>query len=51
MGEDIMKYESLCTSSQRSDIIDFYKIVFKSEEPTIIDLVGNTGAGKTTFCQ
>jgi len=46
-----MKYENLCSSSQRSDIIDFYKIVFKSEDPTIIDLVGTTGAGKTTFCQ
>ncbi|MGH4138231.1 hypothetical protein [Clostridium sp.] len=46
-----MEYENLCNSSQSSDIIDFYKIVFKSEDPTIIDLVGNTGAGKTTFCQ
>ncbi|MGH4137711.1 hypothetical protein [Clostridium sp.] len=46
-----MKCENLCSSSQRGDIIDFYKIVFKSEDPMIIDLVGSTGAGKTTFCQ
>ncbi|MBU3146005.1 hypothetical protein [Clostridium sp. CF012] len=46
-----MKYEDLCSSNQNSDIIDFYKLVFKSKDPIIIDLVGATGAGKTTFCQ
>lgn len=34
-----------------SDIIAFYKKTLKAEDPTIIDLVGTTGAGKTTFCQ
>ena len=34
-----------------SDIIAFYKKTLRAEDPTIIDLVGTTGAGKTTFCQ
>ena len=34
-----------------SDIIAFYKKVLKAKDPTIIDLIGTTGAGKTTFCQ
>ena len=39
------------SSNQDSDTIAFYKLVFKSVEPTIIDLIGTTGTGKTTFCQ
>ncbi|MGH4122222.1 MAG: hypothetical protein ACREV6_04705 [Clostridium sp.] len=46
-----MEYQDLCSSNQNSDIIDFYKQVLKSDDPTIIDLVGTTGSGKTTFCQ
>ena len=46
-----MRHEELCSPNQKGDIIDFYKLVFKSEDPIIIDLVGTTGAGKTTFCQ
>ncbi|WP_291635678.1 hypothetical protein [Clostridium sp.] len=45
-----MTYEQL-SDDQSGDIIPFYKRIFKSIEPTIIELVGTTGAGKTTFCQ
>lgn len=34
-----------------SDIVAFYRNVLKAKNPTIIDLIGTTGAGKTTFCQ
>ncbi|AGL03705.1 hypothetical protein [Desulfoscipio gibsoniae] len=34
-----------------SDIISFYKNVLRAKNPAIIDLIGTTGAGKTTFCQ
>jgi hypothetical protein len=37
-------------AEQHSDNITFYKGVFKSLEPAIIELIGTTGAGKTTFC-
>ena len=53
-----MRYEELkgtindlYSSNQYSDILPFYKQIFKASNPTIIDLVGTTGAGKTTFCQ
>ena len=39
------------SDERNNDIIDFYKGVFKSIDPTIIELLGTTGAGKTTFCQ
>ncbi|MGK0466873.1 hypothetical protein [Clostridium sp.] len=45
-----MRCEEL-SNERNSDIIDFYKGVFKSIDPTIIELLGTTGAGKTTFCQ
>jgi len=41
----------LCGVKQESDILTFYNKVFKASEPTIIELIGSTGAGKTTFCQ
>ena len=43
--------ESLSRFYDDSDIITFYKNVLKAKNPTIIDLIGTTGAGKTTFCQ
>ncbi|QEK11608.1 hypothetical protein FQB35_04100 [Crassaminicella thermophila] len=43
--------EALSRFYDDSDIIAFYKKELKVLEPTIIDLVGTTGAGKTTFCQ
>lgn len=49
-----MRYEEntdLCISNQDSDSLGFYKLLFKSKEPTIIDLIGACGTGKTTFCQ
>ena len=58
VGGSIMRYEELkgtvddlCIANQDSDIITFYKQVFKDSNPTIIELVGTKGAGKTTFCQ
>ncbi|MEK6265265.1 MAG: hypothetical protein N2B06_10945 [Clostridium sp.] len=46
-----MRHEEINDAFQDSDSLDFYKLVFKSEEPTIIDLIGIAGTGKTTFCQ
>jgi len=43
--------EELCRANEESDIISFYKQVFKEIDPIIIELVGTAGAGKTTFCQ
>lgn len=43
--------DALFRFNQDSDIIAFYKRELKATDPTIIDLVGTTGAGKTTFCQ
>ena len=43
--------EALSRFYDDSDIITFYKNVLKAKNPTIIDLIGTTGAGKTTFCQ
>lgn len=43
--------ESLSRFYDDSDIISFYKNVLRAKNPTIIDLIGTTGAGKTTFCQ
>ena len=43
--------KEICAMNQDNDIIQFYKRIFKFADPTIIDLVGTTGAGKTTFCQ
>lgn len=34
-----------------NDSLAFYKRMFKSEKPSIIDLIGAAGTGKTTFCQ
>lgn len=42
--------DSLSRFYDDSDIIGFYKS-HGAKEPTIIDLIGTTGAGKTTFCQ
>lgn len=42
--------EALARFYDDSDIINFYKSQ-GAKAPTIIDLVGTTGAGKTTFCQ
>lgn len=42
--------DSLSRFYDDSDIIAFYKN-HGGKEPTIIDLIGTTGAGKTTFCQ
>lgn len=43
--------EEVCRINDESDIIPFYKRLFKEAEPTIIELVGTAGSGKTTFCQ
>jgi hypothetical protein len=43
--------EALSRFYEDSDIISFYKNVLRAKNPTIIDLIGTTGAGKTTFCQ
>lgn len=43
--------DSLSRFYNDSDIITFYKKTLKAKDPTIIDLIGTTGAGKTTFCQ
>lgn len=43
--------EALSRFYDDSDIISFYKNVLRAKNPTIIDLIGTTGAGKTTFCQ
>ncbi|SCY26657.1 hypothetical protein [Alkaliphilus peptidifermentans] len=43
--------ETLSRFYDDSDIITFYKNVLRAKNPTIIDLIGTTGAGKTTFCQ
>ncbi|MBU3180704.1 hypothetical protein [Clostridium psychrophilum] len=43
--------EEVCRINEEDDIIAFYKRLFKEVEPTIIDLVGTAGSGKTTFCQ
>ncbi len=43
--------EALSRFYNDSDIISFYKKTLKAKDPTIIDLIGTTGAGKTTFCQ
>ncbi|GEQ22118.1 hypothetical protein CBU02nite_26240 [Clostridium butyricum] len=42
--------EALARFYDDSDIINFYKSQ-GAKVPTVIDLVGTTGAGKTTFCQ
>jgi len=42
--------DSLSRFYDDSDIVNFYKSQ-GALSPTIIDLVGTTGAGKTTFCQ
>ncbi|MCJ7691213.1 MAG: hypothetical protein MUO60_18135 [Clostridiaceae bacterium] len=46
-----MRHEEINDTNQDSDSLAFYKLVFKSKEPTIIDLIGAAGTGKTTFCQ
>ncbi|MBZ9607299.1 hypothetical protein G9F73_005595 [Clostridium estertheticum] len=53
MGYEELKgtIDDLCRVNQDSDIITFYKRVLKASNPTIIELVGTAGAGKTTFCQ
>ena len=43
--------DDLCSVNEENDISTFYKQVFKESRPIIIDLIGTTGAGKTTFCQ
>ncbi|MBU3185215.1 hypothetical protein [Clostridium estertheticum] len=43
--------DDLCSVNEDNDILTFYKQVLKDSRPTIIDLIGTTGAGKTTFCQ
>ncbi|MBX4263017.1 hypothetical protein [Clostridium estertheticum] len=43
--------DDLCSVNEKNDILTFYKRVLKDSSPTIIDLIGTTGAGKTTFCQ
>ncbi len=43
--------KSLARFYKDSNIIHFYKKTLKAMDPTIIDLIGATGAGKTTFCQ
>ena len=42
--------DSLSRFYDDSDIVNFYKSQ-GALSPTVIDLVGTTGAGKTTFCQ
>ena len=43
--------DELCRVKQGNDILTFYSQVLKDSRPTIIELIGTTGAGKTTFCQ
>ena len=43
--------DHLGRANQESDLTTFYNQVFKAFRPTIIELIGTTGAGKTTFCQ
>jgi len=43
--------KDLCGVNQENGILTFYNEVFNDCRPTIIELIGTTGAGKITFCQ